>query len=174
MYRLISPEEFTFCWICIRRVMTRELPLSLSVILSSLCETARSFIQLYEENEPRMQAIKNELVKIFNEFKKVQDETSRSAAKGKVAGGLGTGVGLFTTVFTGFSLYAEAGRTMKLAVGGLITGAAALLTISAIKTVIDANAKKSRNRREISKYMEQLDKECMMIVEPQKNVLEKT
>lgn len=147
-----------------RRGGSLQLTPYLSDLLQRLNETARSFIELYEDKKERMQAIASELEGLSMKVNDIQDSTNTTRIVGAVFGGLGM-AGVAAALLAGGSLVGEVPGKIALLGGTLALGggSAAVLTANLTKAGIEKICLKS---------VEELGKDVIEITELHKGVLE--
>lgn len=134
-----------------QRRRSKDLPPDLSELMNRLIAAAASFIQMVNENEPRMRDIVEEFRKLHEEVKNMQEWTDRARTRGAVTL---FGVCVIAAPFTGgFSL---------LGAGAAAAGA----------SVVGSNLMKIWHENAKAEEVKKQGEEFMQIVKPLKEKLE--
>ncbi|XP_030601556.1 uncharacterized protein LOC115791576 [Archocentrus centrarchus] len=137
-----------------QRSGSKDLPPNLSELMNKLIEVAASFIQQFDNSEPRMREIVEKFQKISEQVKGMQLNTDQVRQIGAFIAAAATGVLVFAVPFTG---------GMSLAAGAAAGGVVA---------VFGANGTKMWSESGSAKEVEELGTEFMAMVEPVKKNLE--
>lgn len=128
-------------------------------------DTAKPFIDLYDQRRPRLNAIVQEPGTTANEVKKLHNDTTE---KNLTGGALGIALG---AAAVGAIVFGEREKFQKLALGLTATLASNVIICAVFKTISDANSEMLAREREMMGPVNKLCEEFMNIIEQQKNTL---